>query len=362
MKIFRFIFIVTAIVIPIYFLETVGITAQESIRQEGNKYSSKETKFLEQADGKKALKWAEFRTKVTKEFLQSTPSYQSILKIVRNALYDPKKNIEGIIHREYVYNYWNDDKNPQGIWRRTSLTNYYKNFPEWEVLIDFDQLSKKLGNKIVFHSASPCPNQSNLFLIHMSFGGKDETFFYEWDLSKKDFVDNGFAIKNIKSKWFAGKFTKATWINSENIVINPVLNRLDTTESLYPNSLYIWKRGEPIEKAKKIYDIPKEYLRIWTERLLTDDNAPSLIYVAGIKDFYNQDSFILDEHLKLIKAYIPSDSIFQGSFKEYVFLLLRSNWSIKNVIIPKGSLVVLHWTELIKEDITNSIELFKTVF
>ena len=93
MKIFRFIFIVTAIVIPIYFLETVGITAQETIRQEGNKYSSKETKFLEQADGKKALKWAEFRTKVTKEFLQSTPSYQSILKIVRNALYDPKKNM-----------------------------------------------------------------------------------------------------------------------------------------------------------------------------------------------------------------------------------------------------------------------------
>lgn len=354
MKIFKFIFIVSLLIIPVYFLETLAVGSQELIQTQGVQYSFKETKFLEQADGKEALQWAKFRTKITKEFLHSTLTYQSILKIVESALYDPKKNTEGIIHRGYIYNYWNDDKSPQGIWRRTSLINYAKDFPKWEVLIDFDQLSKKLKNKVVFHNASSCPNQPNLFLIHMSFGGKDETFFYEWDLLKKDFVDAGFAIKNTKGKWFAGKFTKATWINSKNILFNPVLNKIDTTESLYPNSLYLWRRGEPIEKAKKIYDIPKKYLRIWTERLLTDDNTPSLIYVAGIKDFYNQDSFILDENLNLVKAHIPSDSTLQGSFKEDVFLLLRSNWRIKNIIVPKGSLIALHWKELLKEDIAKT--------
>ena len=97
------------------------------------------------------------------------------------------------------------------------------------------------------------------------------------------------------------------------------------TDSLYPSSLYIWKRGEPIEKAKKLFEIPKNYIRVSASKLLSDNISSSLIFISADKDFYNYDNYILDtkdESLKLQKINMPSDATPEGSFKEYVFWLL----------------------------------------
>ena len=187
----------------------------------------------------------------------------------------------------------------------------------------------------------------------MSFGGKDEFFFKEWDLEKKDFVKNGFEPKASSGKLLEGKFTVPNWIDQDTIIANVLLHKEDVTNSLYPNSLYIWKRGEPIEKAKKIIEIPKEYMRVSAGKLLADDISSSLIFVSADKDFYNYDNYILDakdEGLKLQKINMPSDATISGSFKEYTFWLLRSDWQFNGNNIKAGSLVALHWQDLLKAD------------
>ncbi|WP_040258037.1 prolyl oligopeptidase family serine peptidase [Rickettsia hoogstraalii] len=316
-------------------------------------YNQKDTKFLEEAEGAEALKWAKERTDKTEKAFQSMPTYKVVKKEIESIFYDQRKTPYGIIRKGYVYNFWMDDKNPQGLWRRTLIENYSKDKPNWEVLIDFDKLSKKLGKKVMYRGGSNCFQNPNRFLITMSFGGKDEMFFREWDLEKKDFVKNGFEPKTSSGKLLESKFTVPTWVDQDTIIFNPVLHKEEVTDSLYPNSLYIWKRGEPIEKAKKLFEIPKNYIRVSAGKLLSDNISSSLIFISADKDFYNYDNYILDtkdESLKLQKINMPSDATPEGSFKEHVFWLLRSDWQFKDSNIKAGSLVAIHYADLLKED------------
>lgn len=113
-------------------------------------YNPKDTKFLEEAEGAEALKWAKERTEKTKKSFEGMPEYKPIKKEIESILYDQRKIPYGFIRNGYVYNFWMDDKNPQGLWRRTLLENYSKDRPEWEVLIDFDKLSKKYVKKVMY--------------------------------------------------------------------------------------------------------------------------------------------------------------------------------------------------------------------
>ncbi|MCC8378142.1 MAG: prolyl oligopeptidase family serine peptidase [Rickettsia endosymbiont of Graphium doson] len=316
-------------------------------------YDPKDTKFLEEAEGKEALKWAKERTDKAKKSFQVMPEYKPIKKEIESIFYDQRKTPYGSIRNGCVYNFWSDDKNPQGLWRRTLIQEYSKDEPEWETLIDFDKLSKTFGKKVMLRGINRCFQNSDRYLVIMSFGGKDETFFAEWDLSKKDFVKNGFEPKTSDGKLLEGKFTDGVWIDQDTIISNFVLHKEDVTNSLYPNSLYIWKRGKPIEKAKKIFEVPKEYIGVSFGKLLSDTISSSLIFISAGKDFYNYDNYILDtkdQNLQLQKINMPSDTTPAGSFKEYVFWLLRSDWQFNDINIKAGSLVAIHWQDLLKVD------------
>ncbi len=39
---------------------------------------------------------------------------------------------------EYLYNFWRDEANPRGLWRRYPLASYRTDTPEWDVVIDVD--------------------------------------------------------------------------------------------------------------------------------------------------------------------------------------------------------------------------------
>lgn len=201
-------------------------------------YDPKDTKFLEEAEGSKALKWAKERTEETKKSFEAMPEYKPIKKEIESILYDQRKTPYGSIRNGYVYNFWMDDKNPQGLWRRVLIQEYSKDKPEWEVLIDFDKLSQKLGKKVVFNHARSCFQNPDRYIIVMSFGGKDERFFKEWSLETKNFVEDGFESKTSNGKFLEGKFSGAIWVNQDTIISNFVLHKEDVTDSLYPYILF----------------------------------------------------------------------------------------------------------------------------
>jgi prolyl oligopeptidase len=113
----------------------------------------------------------------------------------------------------------------------------------------------------------------------MSFGENDEVIFKEWDRETKQFVEGGFESKNTKGEWVGGKLTDGLWIDENNILRKVVLDRKDVSEAGYPNTLYLWQRGTPLEQAKKILEIPSFYQVITFSRLLAYATHPTLFYI-----------------------------------------------------------------------------------
>src|ERR1700682_151190 len=54
---------------------------------------------------------------------------------------------------DYLYNFWRDAANPRGLWRRTTLASYRTAEPEWDVIIDVDELARRDATNWVWASA-----------------------------------------------------------------------------------------------------------------------------------------------------------------------------------------------------------------
>ena len=105
--------------------------------------------WLEEIDGEKQLDWAKDHNDATVAILEKEPGFQAIFD-KNMEIYDSKERIAYPSMRgKYVYNVWKDDKNPRGLWRRTSLNNYLKGNPKWETVLDIDALSEKEEQKWV---------------------------------------------------------------------------------------------------------------------------------------------------------------------------------------------------------------------
>jgi prolyl oligopeptidase len=53
----------------------------------------------------------------------------------------------------FLYNVWRDKVHPRGLWRRTTLEEYRKADPHWDVLLDVDSLGKAEGISWVYQGA-----------------------------------------------------------------------------------------------------------------------------------------------------------------------------------------------------------------
>src|SRR5271156_734035 len=92
--------------------------------------------WLEDVTGEEALDWVRART----EALEVLDTDARIPYVARRG--------------EYLYNFWRDATNPRGLWRRTTLDSYRTDSPEWEVLIDVDELGRADNQKWVWGGAN----------------------------------------------------------------------------------------------------------------------------------------------------------------------------------------------------------------
>ena len=112
---------------------------------------------------------------------------------------------------EYLYNFWRDAANPRGLWRRTTLASYRTEEPEWDVIIDVDDLARADDQNWVWAGAD---------VIEPDYtAGADRACRAAvptppWCASstcdKREFVDGGFQLPEAKSRP-AGRTTTPCW-------------------------------------------------------------------------------------------------------------------------------------------------------
>ena len=125
-----------------------------------------------------------------------------------------------------MYNFWRDEENVRGIWRKTSFESYLEAQPVWENILDIDQLAEKECVNWLYRGADCLAPEYRRCLIRLSDGGKDAVVIREFDIENKVFIDDGFNTS--ESKQYLG------WLNEDQIMVATDFGEGSMNESGYP--------------------------------------------------------------------------------------------------------------------------------
>ena len=295
--------------------------------------------WLEEIDGTKALDWVKAQNKTTLDILEKYPAFQEINK-KNYEIYNSKERIASPeIRGNYIYNFWQDEKNERGIWRRTAISDYMKESPSWEVVLDIDSLSKIENEKWVFHGAKFLHPNFERCIVSLSRGGGDADIKREFDLAAKHFVKDGFYLPEAKGE--------TSWKDQNTLYIMTNYGVGSLTESGYPRIAKIWKRGTPLSEAKTVFEGEVKDVSVAAFTIYTPERNYNFVQ-RGIT-FYTSYLYAL-ENSKLIKLDIQDDSQFDGIFKNQLLLELKSDWNVGGRVYPQGALISIDYDKFLNGD------------
>ncbi len=291
---------------------------------------------LEDVLGDKALAWVRERNAVSTSLIQAHSVFADnrakVLAVLNN-----RDQIPGVTRRgEFLYNFWRDAQNPRGLWRRTSLDEYRKSQPTWDVLLDLDALGKAENENWVWGGADCLAPDDARCLISVSRGGSDAKFTREFDLVQRAFVKDGFNLPEAKSR--------LDWIDLNNVYVGTDFGPGSMTQSGYPRVIKRWQRGTPLSQAVTVF----EGQNTDVSSFVTVDKTPGYerTIMGRSTDFYNTEVNLLVDG-KWVKIDKPSDASLSWQ-RDWAFLLLKSDLNLASSTYKSGSLLAIKFDALLK--------------
>src|SRR5690606_14496396 len=105
-----------------------------------------EFQWLEEIPSDEALAWVEEQNQRTSQRIDAARRERTAARVLE--VLDSTERIPMVTRRgQYLYNFWQDAEHPRGLWRRTTPESYETPDPEWDVLLDVDELGRKDGQQ-----------------------------------------------------------------------------------------------------------------------------------------------------------------------------------------------------------------------
>jgi prolyl oligopeptidase len=292
--------------------------------------------WLEDILGDKALDWVRARNAESRKVLEAWPRFAQTREQIR-AILDSKEQIPTVARRgEWFWNFWRDEQNPRGLWRRARLEEYRKPHPAWDVVLDLDALAKTEGENWVWGGAHCFGPAYERCLVTLSRGGSDAHVVREFDVGRRAFVADGFVLPEAKSD--------VEWIDVDTLYVATDFGPGSLTDSGYPRIIRRWKRGTPLADASTVFEGEHADVAVG----VSVDRTPGFertVFTRSL-DFYNTRSFLLRPEQQGTKgrpALTPIDKpedASLGFWRERALLWLRSDWHVGERTWPSGSLLV----------------------
>jgi prolyl oligopeptidase len=295
--------------------------------------------WLEEIEGKKALDWVEGQNEATLAVLKAQPMFKETYEKTLQILNSDERIAYPHILGKYVYNFWKDEKNERGIWRRTTIAEYLKPSPKWEILLDIDKLCEQEGEKWVYKGVSGLYPDYTRYIVYLSRGGGDATVAREFDADSKEFVKDGFYLPEAKGS--------ISWKDQDTVYVQTDFGEGSLTDSGYPRITKIWKRGTPLSAAKTIFEGEKTDVDVGCYVINTPERQYDVINRAIT--FYTFHYYVIEDG-KLLKIDIPDDSRLGGFFKNQLLVRLKSDWQTSEQTYKQGSLIGIDYNKYLKGD------------
>ena len=99
-------------------------------------------RWLEDVDDARALAWVEEHNVVTARRLTTRPEYESLRQDALKVLNSASRIPMVAAHGGYLYNLWQDEAHPRGLFRRTTPAGFREENPPWETVLNVDALAR----------------------------------------------------------------------------------------------------------------------------------------------------------------------------------------------------------------------------
>lgn len=284
---------------------------------------------LEDIEGEGSMTWVRGQNQKTTDVLESDPAYHSIFADIKGILFAADRVPFSSFHKGYFWNFWQDEVHKHGVIRRTSLEEYKKESPNWDVILDLDKLSQAEGENWVFKGYERLTRNSQRLLVTLSRGGKDAAVVREFDLESRQFVTDGFFVPEAKSSLVG--------LNENTVLIAGEFGEGSLTKSGYPRTVRLWHRGQPLDQAVMRFEVKESDIQAGSS--LIRDGEKEHVLFHRIMDFYNTELFIQEGDGSLRQIPKPLSSSFLGIKENHIFLILKEKLVLEKRTIPVNSIV-----------------------
>jgi prolyl oligopeptidase len=292
--------------------------------------------WLEDVEGTRSLDWVRARNAESTKALTESAAFGTLRDRLKS-IYDSNERIPFVGKMgDYYYNFWQDEKNPRGLWRRTTLDEYRKPEPKWDVLLDVDALGKAEGVNWVWAGAQCLRPAYTLCLVELSRGGADATVTREFHLENRKFVEGGFELAEAKGG--------AGWIDADTLLVTTDFGAGSMTESGYPRIVKRWKRGTKLEEAETLFEGKVEDVSAYGSY----DSMPGYerLFVGRAPDFFTNELYEV-RGSKVTKIPKPDDAN-ATVHRDWIYLELRKDWEYQGVQYKAGSLLAANYAKFLK--------------
>lgn len=284
-------------------------------------------RWLEEVQGERQLQWVRAQNAISTRELENAPEFEPVRQRLL-AIMDSKERIPYVSkHGKYYYNFWRDEKNVRGLLRRTTLDEYRKPSPQWETVLDLDQLADKEKENWVWKGYDVLYPSYDRCLVSLSRGGADATVTREFDFVKKQFVEQGFTLPEAKSD--------TSWLDRDTLYVGTDFGPGSMTTSGYPRQVKRWKRGTALADAELVFEGKPEDVSVRAS--VVHDHGHKFEFVSRGVTFFTSEQHLLrgDRWVKIEK---PDDAT-AGTFKDQILIRLRTDWKTGGKSYPSGALL-----------------------
>ncbi len=273
--------------------------------------------WLEEVQGQRALEWVNAQNARTLAALEKDPRFEPFRTQALALLTATDRIPSPHFRAGGVDNFWQDQGNPRGLWRHTSLAGYLSPSPEWQTVLDIDALAKAEGANWFFKGANCLPPEDRLCLVRLSNGGKDAAELREFDAASKRFVEGGFRLPEGKQS--------ASWIDQDTLLLGRDWGGDTLTESGYPYVLKRWKRGQPLEQAQEVFRGKKTDMSAGSIELRDAQGRLQGMLISRGVTFFESEFYLLTEQEPL-RLPLPPKASLQAFVEGQLVFTLEQDW------------------------------------
>lgn len=205
--------------------------------------------WLEDVNGERAMDWVRAANQDAQAALDADPRFEQYREEAYAILSATDRIAMPHMQDGMVFNFWQDDRHPKGIWRRAAPDGYRAGSPAWETVLDIDALAQVEGRDWVWKGATCYGPDERLCLIALSDGGGDAVVVREYDTHARVFVEGGFNLPMGKHRY--------DWLDADTLLVATDFGEVDgqpsLTESGYPYIVRALSRGQTLAEATTVF-------------------------------------------------------------------------------------------------------------